>query len=278
MACIRELLAGAHLAGDSAQLDAELLLCHCLQQSRSYLYTWPEREVDAGVCGDYCRLLAERRRGKPLAQLTREREFWSLLLEVDEHTLIPRPATETLVEWALALDLPAQARVADWGTGCGAIALALASERTQWQIIASDISAGALLVASRNGARLGLDQVRFVQAAWGSSQAPQSLELIVSNPPYIPDADPHLQRGDLRFEPAQALRAGADGLDAIRSIIALSAGCLHPGGRLLLEHGYDQATRVRQLLESAGFQAVTTRRDLAGHERISGGKLRTQDD
>ena len=268
---IRELLAAATLPGDSGRLEAELLLCHCLQQTRSYLYTWPEKTIDGELCAAYESLLAARRKGTPVAYLTGLREFWSLQLQVDKRTLIPRPETETLVEWALELPMPRDARVADLGTGSGAIALALASERLAWQLLATDISEAALAVASLNARRLGLANIEFHCSDWERSLAPGSFQLIVSNPPYIALADPHLGQGDLRFEPAAALRSGIDGLDAIRCIIAAAPTYLCRGGWLLLEHGYDQAEAVRQLLRATGFNAVATRSDLAGVERISGG-------
>ena len=272
MAEIRELLATATLPGDSARLEAELLLCHCLQQSRSYLYAWPEKKIDGERCAAYEALLVARRKGTPVAYLTGLREFWSLPLQVDAHTLIPRPETETLVEWALDLRLAEDARVADLGTGSGAIALALASERPRWQFLATDISEDALAVAGLNARRLGLGNIEFLCSDWERSLAPGSFELIVSNPPYIALADPHLGRGDVRFEPAAALRSGVDGLDALRRIIALAPAYLSSGGWLLLEHGYDQAESVRRLLQSAGFNAVVARPDLAGIDRISGGR------
>jgi release factor glutamine methyltransferase len=271
MPAIRDLLAAASLPGDSGRLEAEILLCHCLQQTRSYLYTWPENLVDGELCATYESLLSARRDGTPVAYLTGSREFWSLQLQVDERTLIPRPETETLVEWALELPLPEDARVADLGTGSGAIALALASERLGWQLLATDISEAALAVASLNARRLGLANIEFRCSDWERSLAPGSFQLIVSNPPYIASADPHLGQGDLRFEPAEALKSGIDGLDAIRCIIAAAPMYLCSGGWLLLEHGYDQAETVRQLLQSTGFSAVATRSDLAGLERISGG-------
>jgi release factor glutamine methyltransferase len=269
---IRELLAAATLSGDSARLEAELLLCHCLQQSRSYLYTWPEKMIDGELCAAYEALLAARRTGTPVAYLTGLREFWSLPLQVDERTLIPRPETETLVEWALKLPLPKNTRVVDLGTGSGAIALALASERPHWQLLATDISDDALAVAGLNARRLGLGNIEFLCSDWEQSLVPGSFQLMVSNPPYIALADPHLGQGDVRFEPAAALRSGVDGLDALRRIIATAPEYLSRGGWLLLEHGYDQAEPVRRLLQSAGFKAVASRPDLAGIDRISGGR------
>ena len=273
MTTIRELLATASLPGESGRLDAELLLCHCLGKTRSFLYSRPEQELESTVRERFVQMLEARREGQPIAYLTGRREFWSLDLAVDEHTLIPRADTETLVAWALELPVPGNARVADWGTGSGAIALALASERPAWQILASDISAGALLTAAANARRLGLDNIGFLCASWGASQAPASLDLLVSNPPYIAADDPHLGEGDLRFEPQSALQSGVDGLDAIRRITSSAPDCLRAGGWLLCEHGHDQGQAVRELLQSAGFQSIASRRDLAGHERVSGGRV-----
>jgi release factor glutamine methyltransferase len=273
MVSIRDALSAAKLPGDSGRLEAELLLCHCLGESRSYLYARPEQRLPATVLDSYRALVDARREGRPIAYLTGHREFWSLDLEVDDSTLIPRPETEILVEWALALALPADARVADWGTGSGAIALALASECPGWTVLACDRSAAALGVAARNRDRLDLRNVSLLQADWGGALGHGSVALIVSNPPYVAVGDAHLQRGDLRFEPDGALVAGCDGLAAIRRIVGQAKCVLAPGGWLLLEHGNRQAAAVRALLDSAGFEAVTTRRDLAGEERASGGRL-----
>lgn len=272
MSSIRELLSGAGLPGDSGRLEAELLLSHCLGESRSYLYTWPERDVPADRADAFGRLVAARRAGEPIAYLTGTREFWSLQLRINHHTLIPRPETETLVEWALELALPPDAVVSDWGTGSGAIALALASERRRWRLLAIDVSAGALAVARANRDRLRLGNVEFALGDWGAGLAPSSLDLVVSNPPYVAAGDPHLAQGDLRFEPESALVAGGDGLDAIRRILADAGAALKPGGWLLLEHGHDQGPAVRDLLRAAGFGDVETRRDLADVERISAGR------
>jgi len=271
MATIAELLAAAQLPGDSSRLDVELLLSHCLQKPRSFLYAWPELELEAGQCAAFQQLLAARRDGTPVAYLVGEREFWSLPLRVNQHTLIPRPETETLVEWALQLDLSAAASVSDWGTGSGAIALALASERPDWKLLATDSSRAALAVARDNALRIGVANIEFLQSDWGTSLAGRKFDLVVSNPPYIAEVDPHLLQGDLRFEPAGALQSGADGLTALRRIIADAPAQLCNGGWLLLEHGCDQAGEVRQLLQSAGFSALECRQDLAGIDRISGG-------
>ncbi len=272
MNSIRELLSRHDLPGDSGRLEAEVLLCHCLDKPRSYLFSHSEQPVPREQASAFQHLLAERRAGQPVAYLVGQREFWSLALAVNEHTLIPRPETETLVMWALELPLPAEAAVADWGTGSGAIALALASERPDWQLAASDISARTLDIADLNRRRLGL-AVGLLQSDWGAAFAADCLDLVVSNPPYVAEGDPHLEAGDLLFEPSEALVSGRDGLDAIRRLVEDARAVLRPGGWLLLEHGYDQAAAVRDLLQALGFFRVTSRADLAGIERISGGCL-----
>jgi len=275
MATVRELLRSADdLPGESARRDAEILLGHCLDRPRSWLYTWPEREVDAAGVARYHALLAERRRGVPVAYLTGVREFWSLPLRVDSHTLIPRPETETLVSWALELPLAhAALRVLDLGTGSGAIALALASERPGWQVQGVDRSEAAVAAATRNAASLGLQRVRFDRSDWYQALAGERFGLVVANPPYVSSDDPHLQQGDLRFEPRSALVAAGAGLADLDAIVAGAPAWLADDGWLLLEHGYRQGEAVRALLREAGFSGIETRRDLAGQERVSGGRL-----
>lgn len=269
---MRELLCRADdLPGDTPRRDGEILLAHCLGRDRAWLYTWPDAAVASGERERFERLLAGRERGVPVAYLTGRREFWSLELAVNEHTLIPRPETETLVQWALELALPDDAAVLDLGTGSGAIALALGCERPRWQIIAVDNSAPALAVARENGRRAGLAQVEFRHSDWYDSLAGERFDLIAANPPYVAPGDRHLDEGDLRFEPASALVAGAGGLADLATIIDGAGEYLSPGGWLLLEHGFDQGAAVRALLEQAGFRRVVTRVDLAGQERVSGG-------
>lgn len=265
----------ASLPGDSPKLDAEVLLGFVLGQSRTYLYTWPERELSATQQSLLEELVARRASGTPVAYLVGEREFWSLPLQVNEHTLIPRPETELLVEQALAR-LPRSGRALDLGTGTGAIALALVSERPDAEIWAVDASLEALKVARANVERLGLP-VQLVHSDWFAQVSGQRFHLIVSNPPYIAEADPHLGQGDVRFEPLTALASGRDGLADIRQIVARAPAHLHPGGWLLFEHGYDQGAPVRELLTRAGFSSVETVQDYGGNDRVTLGQWEHHD-
>ncbi|WP_165665385.1 peptide chain release factor N(5)-glutamine methyltransferase [Metapseudomonas otitidis] len=273
MSIIASLLSDPRLPDSpSPRLDAELLLAAALGKPRSFLHTWPERVVSGEAAERYARYLERRRQGEPVAYILGHQGFWSLDLEVAPHTLIPRPDTELLVETALALVTLPQARVLDLGTGTGAIALALACERQGWQVTGVDRISEAVALAERNRERLGLGNAAFRESHWFSALGAECYDLIVSNPPYIAAQDPHLAQGDVRFEPASALVAGADGLDDIRLIVSQAPAHLNAGGWLLLEHGYDQAAAVRELLAREGFDAVESRRDLGGHERISLGR------
>nr|WP_286948188.1 peptide chain release factor N(5)-glutamine methyltransferase [Pseudomonas sp. UBA6718] len=273
MATIQSLLDSADLpTSPTARLDAELLLAAVLGKPRSYLRTWPEHEPGAEQLAAFAALLERRRAGEPVAYILGHQGFWSLDLEVAPHTLIPRPDTELLVETALQLAPATPQRVLDLGTGSGAIALALASERGGWQVIGVDRIAEAVALAERNRQRLKLGNAEFRQSSWFDGLAGERFDLILSNPPYIAADDRHLGEGDVRFEPLSALVAGVDGLDDIRQIIARAPRHLQAGGWLLLEHGYDQAEAVRELLAAAGFTAVDSRRDLGGHQRISLGR------
>ncbi|RIA18839.1 [protein release factor]-glutamine N5-methyltransferase [Ectopseudomonas oleovorans] len=274
MATIESLLNTADLPDSpTPRLDAELLLAAALGKPRSYLRTWPERELNAAQQAQFDGFMLRRRNGEPVAYILGRQGFWSLDLEVAPHTLIPRPDTELLVETALELLPATPLAVLDLGTGTGAIALALASERPAWQVTGVDRVEDAVALAERNRQRLKLDNASFVQSHWFSALAGQRYGLILSNPPYIRADDHHLDQGDVRFEPSSALVAGSDGLDDIRAIIRCAPSHLLPGGWLLLEHGFDQAEAVRALLVAGGFAEVHSRRDLGGHERISLGRF-----
>lgn len=272
---IDQLLALAkQLDSPTAQLDAELLLCLVLNKPRSYLYTWPEQVVSDSQVAAYQELLQRRKNGEPVAYLLGRQGFWTLDLQVAEHTLIPRADSEILVETALQLAAASTVwQVLDLGTGSGALALALASERAHWQVTGVDRIESAVALAQANQQHSGLNNVNFLHSDWFSALAGQRYNLILSNPPYIAEHDPHLQQCDVRFEPLSALVSGPDGLADLRSIIAQAAAYLISPGWLLLEHGYDQADAVCALLEQAGFVEVHSQRDLAGQQRVSLGRL-----
>lgn len=263
--------ASSRIESDSPRLDAELLLSHITGLSRTSFRAWPEREVTDTHAEAFEALVQERVAGRPVAHLLGHQEFWSLPLKVSASTLIPRPDTECLVEVALALPLPPQASVLDLGTGTGAIALALASEHVGWRISACDAVPEAVALARENAVALGLN-LSVVQSSWFSGLEPERFDLIVSNPPYIPDSDRHLEEGDVRFEPASALVSGSDGLDDLRLIITQAPDWLVEGGWLLVEHGFDQAEAVAQLFHTRGFKAVETRQDYGNRDRMTLGQ------
>jgi len=252
-------------------LDNRVLLCHALGVNRIALITQSERVLSAEEMHRYSALVQRRLDGEPIAYIVGQREFFGLPFEVGSAVLIPRPDTELLVE--LTLDrLPAQGRVLDMGTGSGAIAVSLAHTRRDADVTALDVSAEALAVARRNAASNGA-RVNFLQSDWYSAlQGAAPFDVIASNPPYIASGDHHLSEGDLRYEPVSALTDHADGLAALRIIIAGAPQHLTPQGWLLMEHGYDQAQAVRALLADAGYTDVQSWRDLAGIERVSGGR------
>lgn len=255
----------------TAKLDAEVLLSHVLGVDRVYLLTWPERLLSNSEWQTMQALVAQRANGIPVAYLIGQREFWSLPLQVNNSTLIPRPDTEVLVETALQLSLPPAARVLDLGTGTGAIALALKSSQPQWQVTAVDRERAAVTLAQHNANSLKL-AVAVVQSDWFAALPEQQFDLIVSNPPYIDGDDPHLQQGDVRFEPTTALVAAQQGLADLFHIIDTAPLFLAPAGWLVLEHGWQQGAAVRSQLTRQGYQQVTTVCDYANLERVTIGQ------
>ncbi len=253
----------------SARLDAEALVTHITGFSRAELMTRDRHLLSARQTTNLFRLVERRATGEPIAHLIQKREFWSLELMVSPATLIPRPETEVLVEQALAV-IPTNVAwaVADLGTGSGAIALALAKERPRCQVIAIDSAPAALDVARENARRHELTNVEFLQGSW-FEPLDRCVDLVVSNPPYIRNNDPHLACGDVRFEPDYALLGGADGLDTIRYIVAHAKDYLYPGGKLLLEHGYDQGIAVCSLMQHHGYVNVACHQDIACRDRVS---------
>jgi release factor glutamine methyltransferase len=271
---VRQALAQAGLA----PIDAQALLAHALGVGRAWLAAHATDALPMASTERFFVLARRRREGEPVAYLVGTREFWGLSFAVDPSVLIPRPETETLVECALQrLPRDRPVRVLDLGTGSGAIALALAHERPDAAILATDRSAEALAVARANGERMKLANVHWLQSDWYRQLADRDgrFDLIASNPPYVAAGDPHLREGDVRFEPQSALAAGIDGLDALRVIVGGARERLVAGGSLVVEHGYDQAEAVRELLRAAGFTALESRRDLAGIARVAAGTLGT---
>lgn len=258
---------------DSARLDAEVLLSRVLNKNRSYFIAFAETNLTADEHQQFTALLSERLLGHPIAHITGQREFWSLDLEVNQHTLIPRPDTETLIEFVLENFPQDKLSIADLGTGSGAIALALASEKPQWSVLATDQSKDALATAQRNAKNHQLNNVSFRQGSWFQPLKKSHYDIIISNPPYIPQHDPHLQQGDVRFEPITALTSGDDGLDDIRHLINNANAFLCSDGWLILEHGYDQKQAIFTLLKDAGFQNISQRNDYGGNPRLSAAQL-----
>lgn len=264
----RNVLAGST---PTAALDAEVLLMHCIGRERAYLRAWPERLLNQGQADRFLDLVNRRRAGWPVAYLTGEREFWARPFRVAPGVLIPRPETELLIELALDL-LPVDAGrdILDLGTGSGILAITLAAERPTAHVTAIETSSVAIGVARDNARRLNAQQVRFIQGDWFTPLAPtERYDLILSNPPYIAEADPHLGQGDLRFEPPGALASGPDGLDALRAIIIDARQHLKPSGVLLLEHGWDQAGKLARLLAAHGYCDISQHADLQGHPRAT---------
>ena len=264
---------GKHrLTSDTARLDAEILLAFVLQKDRTYLYTWPENQLSAEQTQHYLALIQQRQLGHPVAHLTGKREFWGLNLTVNRHTLIPRPDTEVLVEVALEkLQSVQHPKVLDMGTGSGAIICALKSERPDSEATALDFQLEALAVAQQNAKQLNLD-IQFIHSDWFNAIANKTYDLIVSNPPYIEEQDPHLLQGDVRFEPITALTAGASGLNDIKHLIKEAKSHLNNQAWLILEHGYNQEASVQTLFAEHGYQHIQTVKDYQQNARVTLGQ------
>lgn len=273
---IRDWLAHSRVVlqhSESPKRDGEILLGYVLEKSRSWLIAFDDTILTASQLAQLDELLNRRQQGEPVAHLLGEREFWSLPLKVNNSTLIPRPDTEVLVEVALELLPETPCEVLDLGTGSGAIALALGSERPDCVVTGVDRVAEAVELAQQNAAQLALNHCHFRQSNWFSQLPASRFQLIVSNPPYIDADDYHLQQGDVRFEPLSALVAEEGGLADLRHIIEQSRDWLHSDGWLVLEHGWQQGEAVRQLFQHSGYRQVATRNDYAGNPRVSYGQF-----
>ena len=257
------------------RVDAQVIMAEVLGVNRAWIAANPMRILTEGEDARIDSLAVQRAMGRPVAYLLNRREFYGRDFEVGPDVLIPRPDTETLIEAALPRLTP-RASCLDLGTGSGAIAVTIACQRPQARVMATDSSAAALEVAARNAQKHGCrERIEFAQGSWYEPVGPRRFDLVVSNPPYVAAGDPHLGRGDLRFEPPGALTDGsADGLDSIRAVVAGAADHLAPGGWLLFEHGHDQAQASRQLLEAAGFHDLLSHADLAGIPRVAGGRVK----
>ena len=267
------LQAALRLDRDEARLEARILVAHALGVDRAWLIAHDRDALAAHQAAAIQALIARREQGEPVAHLLGEKEFYGRLFQVTPDVLIPRPETELLVEAALArLPKEQPLHILDLGTGSGCVAITLALERPLARVVAVDRAPAALAIARNNARRLGAANVEFIRSDWYAELGVKKFDMIVSNPPYIAAGDPHLHRGDLRFEPNSALAAGTVGLDAIRAILSGAAAHLEPGGWLLLEHGFDQGVQVAALLARHGFGHIRTLRDLAGLERISLGR------
>ena len=258
---------------DSVQADVEILLCHVLECSRTWLHTWPEKELTHAQITHFKTLINKRREHQPVAYLTGKRGFWSFELDVNESTLIPRPETELLVEIALEKIPPdSTMQILDLGTGSGAIALAIAHELPHCHVTAIEQSSAALKIAIKNSLSLNLKNITFIQGNWFEPVQGKRFDLIVSNPPYIAEHDKHLIQGDVQHEPITALASGKDGLNDIRHLISQASNHLNQNGWLILEHGYDQHKVIQQLFTQPGYHQIQQVNDLNGHVRVSMGK------
>jgi len=260
------------LASESPDVDSQVLLCHVLACTPTYLHMWSDKDLTIEQQTQFKQLITQRQQGQPVAYITGQRGFWSLDLKVTDATLIPRPDTELLVTLALT-KLQDQMSVVDLGTGSGAIALSIAHEFPNTKVFAMDFSWSALEVARENTLSHNLKNVSFWQGHWLAAISEQQFDLIVSNPPYIEQHDPHLSEGDVRYEPLTALASGIDGLDDIRLIIKQAQTCLKSSGWLMVEHGYHQSQQVQALFRAAGFDNISAHQDFGGQDRVVIGQL-----
>lgn len=259
-------------ASDTPHLDAEVLLCHCLSKNRSYLRAWPEHHPSAAQSLQFWALIEQRCLGEPIAYLTGQREFWSRAFMVSPDVLIPRPDTELLIELSLQ-HLPSNqaGKIIDMGTGSGILAITLAAERPLADVIATDISSAALNIAKKNAQQLAVGNIRFLISDWFDAVTESNFDLVISNPPYIAADDPHLQQGDVRFEPESALISGEEGLKDIRLLSEQARNHLKPNGLLLIEHGYNQQTQAQAILQTLNYRQIQTHPDLSGNPRVTSG-------
>ena len=259
---------------ETSHLDVEVLLSHILQKPREYLRAHSEAELTQLQSKAFEKLLAKRKTGAPIAYLVGHQEFWSLDFLVNESVLIPRPETELLVETVLAR-FPADKNIQllDLGTGSGAIAIAIAHEKSAWEILATDQSADSLNLAKENASRLNVNNVQFILSDWFSKVPEKKFDAIISNPPYVAEGDVHLLKGDVRFEPQDALVSGQDGLSDIRLIVSQARNYLTQYGMLAIEHGFDQASDVRDVFKASHYHEIKSVKDLSGVERVCIGRL-----
>ncbi|PCJ86618.1 MAG: protein-(glutamine-N5) methyltransferase, release factor-specific [Thiotrichaceae bacterium] len=261
-------------ASPSATLDAQVLLTHVLHCNTAHLLAWPEKQLNKEQTTNFLRLVKQRQSGKPVAHLTGLREFWSLDFFVNDSTLIPRPDTETLIEFVLnKFNSDQPYKLIDMGTGTGAIAISIAKEKPDWSITASDVSFDALDLAKKNSKHHHTDNISFTQSNWFENINANDFDIIISNPPYIAENDPHLQQGDVRFEPQSALTSGVVGMDDIIHLCQHAKNYLTSGGYLIVEHGYNQNQLVLDCFTNNGFTLIEQSRDLSGHIRMTAGKV-----
>lgn len=258
--------------GKNPSIESEIIMCFVLNKNRTFLFSHPEFELDDQLFAEYQKWIAQREMGQPIAYITGKREFWSLSLKVNEHTLIPRHETELLVEQTLAnLEKNTHLQILELGTGSGAISLALAKESPSWKILATDYSSEALKVAMENAKLHQVENIAFLHSNWFEKVPKQKFHAILSNPPYLAENDPHLLYGDLRFEPLSALVSKRSGIKDLELIIKQGYDYLLTNGLIIVEHGFNQATEVRKLLKNSHYRDIQSWKDLSGHYRISAG-------